>query len=155
MLNTLTWRSLHQPDIAADVRALREDTLRTLLWGTTLGYVGWHSVTAYQASSEGFGLRWRLFPVVAIVLLVTFLLREVRPVLAAWIFLTGLLAATTSAALIFGSPLPIAFDALLVLVAIILLHPLAGLAVGLGSWLQVALLPRVSSSPFVDSSLLS
>jgi len=155
MLNTLTWRSLHQPDIAADVRALREDTLRTLLWGTTLGYVGWHSVTAYQASSEGFGLRWRLFPVVAIVLLVTFLLREVRPVLAAWIFLTGLSAATTSAALIFGSPLPIAFDALLVLAAIILLHPLAGLAVGLGSWLQVALLPRVSSSPFVDSSLLS
>jgi signal transduction histidine kinase/CheY-like chemotaxis protein len=155
MLNTLVWRSLDNPDVAADVLALRNETLRALLWGTTIGYVGWHCVTAYQASAEEFALRWRLFPIVATVLLATFLLRERQPVIATWVFLLGLSASATAATVMLGTPLPISFYALLVLAAVILLHPLAGLVVCLGAWLQVALLLGWAPSPFVDAGLLS
>jgi hypothetical protein len=52
------WYDLQDPAIAAEIRALREDTLRLFLLLTTIGYLGWHFAVA-----PGFGLSyWKLFP---------------------------------------------------------------------------------------------
>lgn len=154
MWHELTWQSLGNPDIADDVKSLRNDTLRFFLWATAVGYLVWHSINAYQASPADFPRYWLLFPVVALGLLLTHILLRRSSRYAAWCFLLSLVVSTIVATLAFATPFPIRFLPLVVLVTVVLLNPLTGLLLSLWSLGVVVVLWETGPLSFLTGDQL-
>lgn len=133
MWNTLTWQSLRAIDIASEVESLREDALQVFLGVATVGYVGWHTVAVLGASPEDGPRYWALFAVVVPGLGCTHVLQRRGSRLAAWCFLFTSLLSITTAAWLLATPTATLLYPAVVLAAVALLHPLAGLVVGVGS----------------------
>ena len=125
MWNTLTWYRLRDPEIAADVDTLRDETLRFILKATVIGYVAWHSVAAIMSAPAERYRYWLLFVVVALGLLATYVLQGKTARSASCCLLTTAIVSITTATWILASPgAPLLFP-LVVMIAVVLLHPIA------------------------------
>ena len=133
MWNALAWPTLRNPDIASEINALRESTLRLLLWMIAIGYLGWHVVSTDRASPDSLVRHWVLAPLVVAGLAATFSLQRSHPRggICAFLALGALLI--VAGTWLFSSPAATMLFPLLALVAVILLQPLAGIVVGIAS----------------------
>jgi signal transduction histidine kinase/CheY-like chemotaxis protein len=141
MLRALTWEPLRDAEIAEDVRALQEDTLRSLLRLGGWGYVAWHGASIFTVEPT---LWWRYWLVALVVAAgvgaSTLLLRRGAARAAAPVFLAGCVFAAIAAAWIFAAPAAMLFLPLAAVAAVVLVHPLAAVAlVGGAGALLVAL----------------
>jgi signal transduction histidine kinase/CheY-like chemotaxis protein len=123
------WRHLHDAPIARQVEDLRRDTLRLFLTVATLGYAVWHFARTHAPGTSGLD-HWPLLPLALATLVGAGALHGRHPRLAAWWFLLGATLTLAGAAWLLGTATPLALVPLLVLAAVVLLHPLAGALVG-------------------------
>jgi signal transduction histidine kinase/CheY-like chemotaxis protein len=131
----IAWRALHSQEVAESVADLRRDSLRFFIACTAAGYLGWHFVSATIMAGQVEDVRWladhwALMPIVLAGLASSLLLLRVHSSLAAPCFLFTSLLSITSAVWLLESGAATLLYPLLVLVAVVLLHPLAGLIVG-------------------------
>jgi signal transduction histidine kinase/CheY-like chemotaxis protein len=149
MWDSLTWwRKLHNPDLAREVAALRQETVGYLVVLTGLAVVAWHVVRVPidggAAEVMAHSLRqWALFAVVMAGLGATAWLQQRRSRLAPGCFLVTSALSIAAGAWLFQAPEALALVPLLTLAAIVLVHPLAGLATVAGT-LGLLLLLRVA-----------
>lgn len=132
MWNALAWTTLEDAEIATEVDALRESTLKSLLWATALGYLAWHLASTSDATPEALMRHWILVPVVVLGLVTTWLLYCRRSRMASWWFLFSSGLSITVGTWLFAAPAGTMLFPLLALVAVVLLNPLAGISVSLG-----------------------
>src|SRR5262245_48055951 len=137
-LQRLSWRPLREPEIAEDVEALREDTLRSLLGLATWGYVVWHTASIFLTPPAGWWRYWSLALVVGLGVAATRLARDSR--LARATFLASAVVAVLAAAFLFDAAAATVFLPLVAVAAVVLLHPLAGLVVAAVSTVGLGLL---------------
>ncbi len=123
------WHDLQDPEIAAEIQALREDTLRLFVAVSAIAYLAWH----FAVSPDQGLAYWKLLPVVATGQVVTYLLLKHWPLLATVCFLTVSVISIMAALWILSSPSPLVLLPVVVLTAVVLLHPVAGLLVSAGS----------------------
>jgi signal transduction histidine kinase/CheY-like chemotaxis protein len=129
------WRQARALDVAKTMTELQADSLRFFVGLTTASYLAWHFLSLIANSLAGNSpervLRsWALFPIVMASLAVTIVLlrRDFR--LACGWFLASALLAVMAAAWLLAAPQATLLFALLALAAVVLVHPLAGFAVG-------------------------
>ncbi|MGH2457859.1 MAG: ATP-binding response regulator [Chloroflexota bacterium] len=152
MWHELAWPTLRNPEIASEVEALRESTLRFLLWITAIGYLGWHIVSTDRASPDSLERHWVLVPLVLLGLLTTFSLQRSHPRRAVVAFVGfGALSIVAGAWLLSSQPATLLFP-LLALAAVILLQPLAGIVVGLASTALLLALQAAGPLAFLTPS---
>lgn len=151
MWNALTWRRLRDTRIAEEVEALREETLRLVLWMTAAGYILWHSAATAVAMPNVAIRYWLLFPVVVAGLALTYLLSKQRTTIATACFSISSILSVTAAIWILRSPVPTLLYPFVVLAAAFLIDPLAGLVVTLGSFLLLRALWQFGPLAFLAS----
>ncbi|MBI2941459.1 MAG: response regulator [Chloroflexi bacterium] len=128
MLSWLTWPALHDPEIEEAAAELRADALRLLVAVTTAGYLVWQSLSTLLAPEDKATMTWVVFPYAAAVLGGTYLLQRRCPRRAVTYFLASSVLAVTASIWLLSDPTAILFFPLIALVAVVLAHPLAGLA---------------------------
>jgi signal transduction histidine kinase/CheY-like chemotaxis protein len=139
------WRPSRSPDVARTMTELQADSLRFFVGLAAAAYLAWHFLSLIANGLAGneparVVRLWALFPIVmaSLGLTVALLRRDFR--LACGWFLASALLAITAAAWLLEAPQATLLYALLALAAVVLVHPLAGLAVvGLASGLLGAL----------------
>jgi signal transduction histidine kinase/CheY-like chemotaxis protein len=152
----LAWRKLADPEIELEIESLRADTLRLFIECSGAFYLLWHFTTLLVRSDDvdpasSVPYYWTLLGIVAPGLLLSWRLQRRRSSAAAACYLaTGFLAATT-AIWLFGSPAPALAYPLLALVAVVLLHPLAGATIGVASVTVLAALEAAGPLGFLET----
>lgn len=138
------WRLVRSPDIATAIAELQADSLRFFVKLIAISYLAWHFMSEFlianslsRDSADRAVRAWALLPVVVAGLAVTNLLLQRRSPLAHGWFLASSLLSATAAIWLLAAPQATLLYALLALAAVVLVHPLAGLGIGL---LAVALL---------------
>ena len=131
----IAWRALHSQEVAESVADLRRDSLRFFIACAAAGYLAWHFVSATVLAGQVDDVawlvdHWSLVPIVLTGLGLSALLLRARPDLAVPGFLLTSLLSITSAIWLLEAPTAALLYPLLVLVAVVLLDPLAGLLVG-------------------------
>lgn len=129
MWNTLTWRELKNPEMAADVELLRSEALGVFVKLVAAAYLCWHAVvTVLLSPIEGLPY-WALMVVVAPSLAITLYLHRRGSPLAAWWFLLSAVASIVAAVWLIPLSSATALLPIVALVAVVLVNPLAGLVV--------------------------
>jgi signal transduction histidine kinase/CheY-like chemotaxis protein len=133
MWKTLTWRALHDPEIADAVDDLRNDTLRFLLGITAVGYGAWHIQRILAESSFGAPATVLRLWVIAVLMCATlglsYHLLDRSGHGAATCFVCGLAAVLLSSMWLLDSTTPLVALPVLVLAAITLVNPICGMLV--------------------------
>ena len=151
MWDLLTWRQLRAPEIEETLTGLREDMLGLFLGIIVVGYATWQlAITFFISSPADTPRAWSVFPFLGVGLAITFLLHRHRTPLAAPCLVASCVVATTAAVWYLETPLALIFYPLVTLLAVVLIHPLAGLISSLISVLLVFLMWRSSELPFLD-----
>lgn len=145
MLSAMAHRSLSNPEMARAVSVLRDDVFRFFFWVTSIGYFSWHMLTVLLSPPEAGARYWGLCVIVIAGFVVTRSLATSAPRLAVWWFLTFSVLAVTAALWLFASPFATLFYPVLALSAVILIEPLAGLVVAIGSVGLLALASRTEA----------
>jgi signal transduction histidine kinase/CheY-like chemotaxis protein len=131
----IAWRALHSREVAESVADLRRDSLQFFIICTAAGYLGWHFVSAAVLAGQTDDVawlldHWSLLPIVLAGLGLSQLLLHLRSPLAVPCFLVTSLVSVTGAVWLLDSSSAALLYPLLVLVAVVMLDPLAGLLVG-------------------------
>jgi len=143
MRERFAWRKLRDPELAGEVDSLRADSLRLLLGATAVGYLLWHIASVVSVLPDGGLSYWTLFLVVAPGLTATYSLLSRGSPLAYWCFLIASVVAITAAVGQLAAPPAALLYPVVALAAVVLVSPVAGLAVsavsaGLLWWLRMA-----------------
>jgi signal transduction histidine kinase/CheY-like chemotaxis protein len=133
MWDTLTWPELRNEQVRDSAQELREQTLRRVLIVVAAAYVIWQLAATFLAPHQDAPRSWAVFPVVAVSLGATFALLRQRSRLAPLCLLASGVICITSAVWLLDAPAATALYPVVVMVAVVLMHPLAGLAVTAGS----------------------
>lgn len=139
MWDTLTWwRKLRNPDLVREVDGLRQETLWFLIGLTAAAYLAWHIIRVPTEGSAAHVLEhslrhWALFAIVMAGLGLTMHLQQRRSRLATGCFLVTAALSITAAVWLLREPDALLLMPLLMLAAIVLMHPLAGLMISLGT----------------------
>jgi signal transduction histidine kinase/DNA-binding response OmpR family regulator len=128
MRDALTWRALASPELRGLVEPLQDETRRLVLLAAAAAYLAWHTPHVLLARAEETTAYWLLFVLVAAALGAVVLLHRRRPSIASAALMAVGVAAVPVAALVLQSPGPSLVVPPLTLAAVVLLHPLAGLA---------------------------
>lgn len=159
MWESLTWGRLADPDLAGDVSVLREDSLRFFVRVAAAGFLLWHFTTLLLISQRGVSIEeelryWALFVIAVIGLATTDRLLGRRSDLAIVCFLVSSALSIIVAAMLLDSPLVTLFFPFLAMTAVVLLNPLAGLVVGMGSLGLLLVLWQVGPLAFLSADRL-
>ena len=111
----------------------RAEVFGLFLWVTVTGYLVWHFASVLLGPPAYGGRYWGLCAVVVVGVLVTRSLQGHSTQLAAGAYLASAMLSTTLALWLFESPFASILYPVLALAAVILLDPVAGLVVALGS----------------------
>jgi signal transduction histidine kinase/CheY-like chemotaxis protein len=129
MWQTLVWwRGLQHGDLARRVDDLRTDSFHLVLRVATASYLIWHFARTYEKGTQGLE-HWPLVSVVAVGLGGSYLLWQRGSRFAIWYFLLSSALAIAAAVWLLGATEALILYPLLALVAVVLLHPLAGVLV--------------------------
>lgn len=160
MVHALFWEKLRDPDVADAVEALRVDALRFFVGATAACYALWHTanvvvVTSHGADPEEILKFWALSPFVAWTAAGTWLLlpRTTRGAIAH--FLAGAVVSISAAIWLLQAAQPALLSPLVVLVAVVLWNPAAGVATLLGSLALLFGIAATASAPWLTAARLS
>jgi signal transduction histidine kinase/CheY-like chemotaxis protein len=131
MWDTLTWPELRDEQVRDSAQQLREQTLRRVLVVTTAGYLVWQFASTFLAPHQDAPRSWAIFPVVAISLAATYFLLRTRSGLTLTIvcLLGSAVGCVTAAVWLLDAPGAMALYPIVAMVAVVMMHPLAGLVV--------------------------
>ena len=155
MLRALVWEPLRDPEILEDVRALQEDTLRSLLRIGGSAYLVWHAASIFLVEPTTWWRYWLLALVVASTAAATLALLRRGSAAAGPAFVAGCAVSALAAAWIFRTPSPLLFLPAAAVAAVVLINPLAGVALAAGSSLGLLGLRAVGPLAFVGPDRVS
>jgi signal transduction histidine kinase/CheY-like chemotaxis protein len=148
-------RDLRDSEVNVAVAALREETLRLFLLIVTAVYVLWQSAITLLAPPGDAPRFWVAFPAVFVCLAGTYWLQQHNSRRATWYFLISSVLTVTVSIWLFTAPAVALFYPLVVLAAVVLLHPLAGVAIAVGSYALLLLLWQLGPLAFVSIGRLA
>lgn len=125
----LTWQALWRSDIDSEIAVLRRSTFQFLLWAAAGGYLAWHWISMVLVLPEESASYWLLFAIAVGSVLITYAIYQRHLRLAYWSFLACSLLVITATVWLLRTPVALLFYPLVALIAVVLLHPLAGLLV--------------------------
>jgi signal transduction histidine kinase/CheY-like chemotaxis protein len=148
----MTWRALRDENVADGVEELRRDSLRFFILCAAVTFLGWHFVdgalhAGHSLEAIDVGRRWAIVPIVLVGLGASLWLLRRSSRLAASCFLVTSLISVTAGVWFTGQPIATVLYPLLVLVAVVLMHPLAGSIVGAVATGTLLLLSAEPSAP--------
>ena len=152
--DTFTWRDLRTTEINAEIDELRTRTVQLLIGVAIVGYVTWHLTTltvysTYRSQPDVFR-NWLYFPIALTCLGASYAVQRRGWRWMTEFFLISSLVAVTASIWILHSAVPTILYPLLTLAAVVLLQPLAGLAIGATSIGLLATLWWAGPFSFLD-----
>ena len=160
----MRWRPLQDQNVAVGVEELRRDSLRFFILCAMVGFLGWHflggaiqgghTIDGRPLDDADVARHWALVPIALAGLGASMILLRRSSRLAAPCFLASSLVSITAGIWLTGQPTATILYPLLVLVAVVLLHPLAGLVVAIMASGGLALLAATGPLRFLDDDRL-
>lgn len=159
MWDTLTWRDLRTTEISGEIDELRTRTVQLLIGMAIVGYLAWHlgTLIAYSADHPKPDVlrNWLLFPVAMVCLGASYDVQRRRSPWTTEFFLGSSFIAVTASIWILNTSMPTILYPMLTLAAVVLLQPLAGLAIGTASIALLTVLWWVGPLGFLGVSRLA